>query len=219
MKISEYNISIQYNDYHLLYNTLSNSIICLTNEEYSEILKLFDDLESFCSIYPNLFKQMKQAGFIIDNFNELEYIKLKNRLSTYEESRYHLTINPTLDCNLKCWYCSTEYNQAKHHGIMSNETKEAVKKHIEYLILSKKISHLHLDWFGGEPLMCFYDIMKPIATYALELCKHNNVSFSHHVTTNSICMDERMIKDFNKIRLTSFQIPLDGNEKHHNTIK
>ena len=62
---------------------------------------------------------MKKAGFIIDNYDEKELVKFNNKLCVYENRSYHLTINPTLDCNLKCWYCSTEYAQAIHHGGMS----------------------------------------------------------------------------------------------------
>lgn len=220
MKKSNYNIITPYHNYRILYNTLTDSMICFTEEEYCEIENLFSNLQEFSSQYPRLFKEIKIAGFIIDDdFDELSYIKLLNKISTFEESSYHLTINPTLDCNLKCWYCSTEYKHAQHNGAMDKETIEAVKKHIEYLVNQKRITHLHLDWFGGEPLMHFYDIVMPIAKYALELCASNNVVLSHHITTNSVYMTEKMIHDFKDIRLDSFQIPLDGNEKRHNIIK
>lgn len=94
-----------------MYNTLSNSMVCFTEEEYAEIEWLLNNLEDFEKLYPTLFTKMKQSGFIIEDFDELDYIKLRNKLSTFEDSTYHLTINPTLDCNLKCWYCSTEYKK------------------------------------------------------------------------------------------------------------
>lgn len=219
MKTSYYNIIVDHPIYKVMYNTMSNSVICFTKTEYEEIKILLEDLNEFEKSYPSLFSAMKEAGFIIDNYNELNLIKLRNRLSTFEDGFYHLTINPTLDCNLKCWYCSTEYKNAKHQGAMSDETIDAVKKHIKYVIEKQKARHLHLDWFGGEPLMYFYDIMKPIAKETIELCKSNNVMFSHHVTTNSVCMTGKMIHEFAELQLQSYQIPLDGNEKHHNTIK
>lgn len=219
MKKSYYNIVVRHPVYQILYNTLSNSLACYTEEEYTEIDKLFDNLDEFERNYPTLFANMRQCGFIVDDCDELDYIKLRNKLSTFEDGMYHLTINPTLDCNLKCWYCSTEYKNAKHQGAMSNKTIEAVKKHIQYIVESKKATHLHLDWFGGEPLMYFDNIIKPIAKEAIKLCDLNKILFSHHITTNSICMTEKMIHDFVDLRLTSFQIPLDGNKKHHDTIK
>jgi len=219
MKKSYYNIFVNRLQDRVLYNTLSNSIACFTEEEASEIERLFDNIEEFEETYPTLYESMKQAGFIVDDQNELDYIILKNKLSTFEDGTYHITINPTLDCNLKCWYCSTEYKGAKHNGAMSKVTIEAIKRHIMVLIESRKVTHLHLDWFGGEPLMYFYEIMNPIATFAIEQCGSNNVTFTQHVTTNSVFITEEMIEDFKKIRLNSFQIPLDGNEAHHNLIK
>ena len=219
MKKSYYNIIIKHPIYQIMYNTLSNSIVCFTEDEYAEIERLLNNLEDFERLYPTLFTKMKQSGFIIEDFDELDYIKLRNKLSTFENSTYHLTINPTLDCNLKCWYCSTEYKKAKHNGAMDSETVEAVKKHIKYIVETKKATHLHLDWFGGEPLMYFDDIMMPIAKEAIHLCDTNNVYFTHHITTNSVYMTEKMIHDFADIRLLSFQIPLDGNKRHHGTIK
>ena len=108
-KISFYNISVPFEGYSLLYNTMSDSLIAFTNEEYSVIEPLLNNLAAFSEEYPLLYSEMKKAGFIIDNYDEKELVKFNNKLCVYENRSYHLTINPTLDCNLKCWYCSTEY--------------------------------------------------------------------------------------------------------------
>lgn len=74
---------------------------------------------------------MKNSRFIIiDDYDELEYIKFNNRLCIFKNRSFHLTINPTLDCNLRCWYCSTEYAKAKHHGGMNVDTVKVVQNHI-----------------------------------------------------------------------------------------
>ena len=83
----------------------------------------------------------------------------------------------------------------------------------------EKIDRLLLDWFGGEPLMYFYEVIYPISKYAIELCNKNNIPYSSHATTNAYYIDDKMINLFNKIKLTSFQIPIDGNEKKHNFVK
>lgn len=171
-------------------------------------------------IIPNYYKEMKNAGFIIDtDFDELAYFKLMNNVCIYGNLGTHLTINPTLDCNLKCWYCSTEYAKAVHNGGMSDKTVNAIKKHIEHLISEEKTPHLHLDWFGGEPLMYFNKVIVPISEHAYILTQENNLHFTQHATTNASLMDEDMIRKMNKLHFTSYQITLDGNEEHHNLIK
>ena len=102
---------------------------------------------------------------------------------------------------------------------MDNETIEKIKKHIKYMVEIEKIQSLYLDWFGGEPLMYFYEVVYPISTYAIELCKKNNIPYSSHATTNAYYINNKMINLFNEIKLTSFQIPIDGNEKKHNFVK
>lgn len=134
-------------------------------------------------------------GFIVDaEFDELEYILFKNRVETMQNKQYHLTINPTLQCNYKCWYCCVEEQNTKYElRRMNDETIEILKKHINYMIKVEKIFSLHLDWFGGEPLMFFYEVILPISKYALELCKTYNIPYTSHVTTNAYYIDDNMI--------------------------
>lgn len=218
-KISYYNIDIPYQSFHLVYNTLSDSLVCFTEEEYEEIKTLMHNLQSFEAEYPLLYSEMKNSGFIIDDYDELEYIKFNNRLCIFEDRSCHLTINPTLDCNLRCWYCSTEYAKAKHHGGMSVDTVKAVQNHINQIIVKGKIPSLHLDWFGGEPLMYYNEVIRPITSFSLQQTSENNVHFSQHITTNAVLMTESMITDMANLHFNSYQIPIDGNEKHHDTIK
>ena len=219
-KVSYYNVTSVYQNNTLVYNTLTNSLICLSNDEYETIKSCLNDLESFQSAYPVLYEKLKKSGFIVDeDFDELAYIRLMNNKAVYENQRYHLTINPTLDCNLKCWYCSTEYAKTVHQGCMSNETAEAVKKHISNLITHNRIPSLHLDWFGGEPLMYYNEIVEPISKYAFEAAKENKVMFTQHVTTNSVFMTDKMMESMAELHFDSFQITVDGNERHHNLIK
>lgn len=177
-KESSYNMSISYNDEVILYNTLSQALCRLTKEEFSVITDLLKDLEVFEQAYPRLFSQMKEDGYIINqNVDELAFIRYNNRLQIYGDRRLHITINPTLDCNLTCWYCSTEYAKAFHSGRMSDEMVEALKTHIYNQITVGRIPALHLDWFGGEPLMYFDQVIYPIASYAKQLCEEHNVIF------------------------------------------
>lgn len=218
-KVSYYNIDLCYQNYHLVYNTFSDSLVCFTEEEYGIVQNLLLNLDKFLVEYPILYSELKKAGFIIEDYDELEFIKFKNRLCIFEDRSCHLTINPTLDCNLKCWYCSTEYANAIHCGRMSEDVIESVQKHIAKLIIKDKIPAIHLDWFGGEPLMYYNEVVRPIVLQTIQLAEKHSVRFSQHVTTNSVFMTEEMIVDMAKLKFRSFQIPLDGNETHHNTIK
>lgn len=219
-KYSYYNVVVDYQGYKLVYNTLTNALVCLTSDEFGFISGYRDNLELFCLDYPTLYDSFKKCGFIVDaDFNELDYIKFMNHKAVYDDQLHHIIINPTLDCNLRCWYCATELVKAVHQGRMDDATVDAVKKYIADLVNVKRVPGLFLDWFGGEPLMYFDDVILPIGEYASKLAEESNIRFEQHITTNSVFMTEDMIKRMARLHFNGFQITLDGNERRHNLIK
>lgn len=219
-KVSIYNVIVPHGDNVLVYNSLSNSLVCLTGDEYSVVSEALKDLESFQSEYKSLYDGFKKSGFIVDgDMDEIAYVRFMNNKAVYESTRYHLTVNPTLDCNLKCWYCSTECTGTVHSGRMSDSLVNAVKAHVSYLVDKIRISSLHLDWFGGEPLMYFREVVEPISRHTNELVEESGIMFTQHATTNSVFIYEEMAKDMADLHFTSFQITLDGNQRHHDVIK
>ncbi len=125
-KQSRYNIWID----NILYNSFSNEIISFKKNEVESIKFYFNKLDLFEKKYPEIFDKFKTLGFIVDaEFDELEYILFKNRVETMQNKQYHLTINPTLQCNYKCWYCCVEEQNTKYElRRMNDETIEILKK-------------------------------------------------------------------------------------------
>lgn len=77
-------------------------------------------------------------------------------------------MNPTTDCIFNCWYCD---QHSQHKGGMTEDIKNKILKHIEYMVNIDKITGLHLDWFGGEPLIYFNEVMMPISQYGIEIAE------------------------------------------------
>lgn len=220
-KNSFYNIYVNFKDSMLLYNTLSNSLICLTKEEFDVIHHYMADLQVFDSEYPILYEELKKAGFIVnESLNEQEYIKLQNKRCIFVNKDFHITINPTLECNLKCWYCSVKYAEGKFNNEgMNSDIVNSIITHIKKVIQLQNPTSFHLDWFGGEPLMYFSSVIDPISSNANTLVQQNNVKFTQHITTNATLLDDERIWRMKELNFTSFQIPIDGNEQRHNKIK
>lgn len=219
-KISQYIFSVIYNENILLYNTLTNALVCLTKQENEEVQYLMKNLTEFQDEYPTLYKSFKESGFIIEkDFNELNYIKFRNNLQVYANNTYHITINPTLDCNLKCWYCSTEFAQAQHCGGMNKDIIDRITAHFKNVVEVQKATRIHLDWFGGEPSMYFNEVINPISSYVNKLVEDNKIGFTQHITTNATLFNFEQIKRMKALHFTSFQIPIDGNEEKHNKVK
>lgn len=216
-KQSRYNIWVD----NILFNSLSNDIVCFDLTEIDSIKYYLDNTDLFEKNYPEILEKFEKLGFVVNaDFDELEYILFRNRVETMQNKKYHLTINPTLQCNYKCWYCCVEDQNTKYEQRrMDDKTIETLRKHIKYMIEVEKINSLHLDWFGGEPLMYFYEVVYPLSKYAIELCFANNIPYTSHATTNAYYIDDKKIDVFNEIGLSSFQIPIDGNKKKHNIVK
>jgi len=218
-KKSRFVYETMYNGKCIYYHSLNDYFIILNSvEEQKKFNILMKEPLKLQKEMPGFFKSLKNNGFIIeDGIDELDEIRLKNKLAVFSDKNYWLTINPTLNCNLNCWYCdqSTFSKQA-----MNSDTVKNIKNHLLLMIKNNYISGLHLDWFGGEPLLYFDEVVYPISVYANELkSEYNLFSFINHATTNATCINVEMCKKFNEINLRSFQITVDGSEEKHNKVK
>lgn len=220
-KSSRYNIEVDYKDGILLYNALTNKLLPVNFKDYSAIETLLENLSVFKDTYPDLYEAFKKSGFIVAaDFDELAYIKLQNKKSVFINKDYHLTINPTLDCNLNCWYCSVNYAGAKHdRERMSDETVNSVNKHVVDLVTIQKAKSILLDWFGGEPLMYFDEVISKVSESAQRIASDHNVKFRQQITTNATLLNEDRIRKMKDSSFGFFQITIDGNECRHNQIR
>lgn len=206
---------------NILYNSFSDKAIAFKDDEILAVKQYLENPSVLKKEFPEIYFLFTSAHFIIpDTLDEYRYLMYQNRNVTTVRKNYHLTINPTLLCNYRCWYCCVEEQHTKYEKRrMDDQTIDNLCCYISEIVHYKGADSMHIDWFGGEPLMYFNEVVLPISKLASEKCKQYNVPFSNHVTTNAYYIDDKMIDFFNSIQLNSFQIPLDGNEKRHNLIK
>lgn len=215
-KISRYNYAIDYQGKKLFFNGMKGSGMLMSLSEWDNVQPFLNDLIRFKQEYPNDFDKLKQMGYIVDSdFDEVAYIKFMNKTATYGNRSYSVFINPTLECNFRCWYCYEEHN----NGHMSEDTIERIKLHIKHKVENREINQLNLGWFGGEPLLYFNNVVYPISKFAKQLMEENNIPFHNSITTNAYCINDDMIEKMQEIGLRYFQITLDGNRERHNKIR
>jgi uncharacterized protein len=219
--VSRYNIEVEHSGGMLLYNALTDKLLPISFKEYAIVETMLEHLTEFQKRYPDLYAAFRKSGFIIDSgFDELAYIKLQNKKRVYAHGNYHLTINPTLDCNLKCWYCSVGYAGTKHNREqMSDETVNALSRHVENLAVRQKAQSILLDWFGGEPMMYYDEVIRKVSELAQPIAMEHKANLSQHITTNATLLNEERIRQMKDFGFTFFQIPIDGNERRHNQVK
>lgn len=219
MKLSQFNTYLNYEDKIITYNAFSNEFIVLEPLLYDLLsaAENEDNVEGLKDVHPDFYNALSQNQFIVDSkINEIEKVKNLSKLVDSNDSHYLLIINPTMNCNFKCWYCYESHIKGSR---MAEHTKESLQRLIQKIISDNRIKSFSISWFGGEPLLYYEDVIKPISEYTLELCKEYNVTLNSDYTTNGFLIDVERAKMFKRWSTSQIQITLDGNREKHNSVR
>lgn len=182
----------------LLYHVQTGAMILLSPEETVEENR--SELIANWFLVPFEYDEKKRT-------DDLRRIVVKLRSSTL--STTHFTILTTTDCNARCFYC---YEKGISKLTMSMETARDVARY-----MAKKCGDesLHLNWFGGEPLLN----SSAIDTICSEL-RSLGIEYESRTMTNGYYLDaDTCINAKNDWHLNSAVITIDGTERVYNSIK
>lgn len=161
-------------DYYLHINFMNNSHLVL-NRELHEMYANAECVKDLKTQNPMLYNTLVEHGFVInEDFDELSYIEFEKKKTKFDNSLYHIVVNPTLDCNLSCWYC---YEKKQENSAIHSDVIEGIKKNIIVHNERSPFRVLKLSFFGGEPFLQF-DAIKNLTDFASDFCKKTrNLSF------------------------------------------
>lgn len=216
MKQSKYNCILQDNTGMVIYNAATDQLVALT----PQLANIFNESkaapEKIKAQHAELYDHLLQKGiFVCDDADETEaYIRKREE---YERSsgEYTITINPTLACNMSCWYC---YESHKNMPAMSADVKQSVLLLIDKLLADNKLKKLNLSFFGGEPLLYFDNVVVDIINHAKMQCKAFDAKLSIHFTTNAYLLTDNVLKQLEGLDV-SFQITIDGGKQVHDSVR
>lgn len=213
MKVSKYNIYVEKEGRKFVYNQLRSSLLEIDEELFRRLSVPDSEVDT---LDEEILEELHANGVVCDtNLNEENIILANCKIRRFSNDMARVTILPTLDCNFHCWYCYENH----HDGFMTSEDVAKVLEFCRKTIIDGKIKHFQLDWFGGEPLMYFQEVVYPISKKVQEICANNNVAFRNTITTNGYLVNSSMIEKLKEIQLTSFQITLDGGKRFHNKTR
>lgn len=207
LNLSKFLYLFERNEEYFLYAPLSNSFAKLDNGLYEYLLVArrnavcVDDLDDET-------KEMLRKMKVIGVNDEMEINKFKFNLLSRRFNPHHLylTINPTLACNFACPYCFESSHPAY---FMSDEVEDAILSFIQKHV---NVTHLHVTWFGGEPLLAFNRIVslsKRMQCLGME--------YSAGMITNGYLLTPDKVALFEELKISSIQITIDGSEQTHNS--
>lgn len=219
-KLSKYVHFFEERTSKILYNLATDSILRVDDKLSEAIQKNADDADVLRNIYPALYDALVKNNFIVaSNVDETQCVIDQWKNCNDNLSVFRLTINPTLNCNLHCWYC---YENHRGEKTMNEHTLNNLKAFIENTIKKKELSNFILDFFGGEPLLSFDKIVLPLIECMKKCCesykKHGQIIF----TSNGVLLSSNIfnkLDKYNQLFPIFFQITLDGNKEKHDQIR
>lgn len=216
MKYSIYNNGIILSPSHgLLYNAYTNIYVLLRINQYN--IYSTHSSNQLKEQFPQLYKQLLKAGCIIDdNVDEIKLLYERLKLVDNQSDNYMLTVNPTLNCNFKCWYC---YESHLRHSKMSSDTLEHTKKFITKKLSEHNWQMFHLGFFGGEPLLYYKDVVRPLIQHLIQECTNKHTPYSIGFTSNGYLLNDEIIRELKAFKVSSLQITLDGGKDAHNKVR
>jgi uncharacterized protein len=219
MKASQFNNFIFEENIVIAYNSFSNQFIILDPQLF-ELFKAGCDnneIESLKNYHEELFDVLVNHGFIIDpDTDEIQKVKEIREKIDFNLSEYRLTINPTMNCNFSCWYC---YESHIKDSKMNTDKLQNVKNFILNTLNDPNIKNFYLNFFGGEPLLYFNKVIKPLVEFTKEICEEKNINYNTSYTSNGFLISNDMIDVFNQTNIDHIQITLDGSKEEHDKVR
>lgn len=187
-----------------LYNLATSAVAVVNHDE-------FEQIESAEFSSSEVQQMAVENGFVVPkDENEIEKILAVERVNNYSTRFAGFQVLPTTACNARCFYC---YEQGYKPVTMNDSVLDAIPSFISgYMDM---VDHIHITWFGGEPLLGMRQI-ETLTPRLLALAKEHGVSYTSDIITNatlaSRSMVERLVGEY---RVSQAQITLDGLEAEH----
>ena len=108
MKYSQFNNHFFYEQKYIWFNSFSNEFLILEPILHDLLQSSINEKNplELKKIHQDFYDALLSKKFIVDKFvNEIELVREWNKKLIEDDNFYHITINPTMNCNFKCWYC------------------------------------------------------------------------------------------------------------------
>jgi len=213
LESSRYNFWVPLPEGGILYNARSGAAMRLAGDDATGLALLLagPPRKIDCTMIPDsLTSELRRSGHLIES-DEDEVASIRER---YWEARGHtpmvLTLTTTQDCNLGCYYC---YESRSKAALESRDVAEVTKWTRARLVSSGKDS-LHVDWYGGEPLLN-PEFIESASEELQRLCAELNVSYSASIISNGTRWPSDVRGFVRRNRIRQVQISFDGLKSNH----
>ncbi|MCM5680503.1 radical SAM protein [Schlegelella sp. S2-27] len=160
---------------------------------------------------PAVLQRLLDGGFLVDpDFDEVAQVRHRYWAARHEAPMV-VTVTTTLDCNLACYYCYEERSEQQlEHG-----DAVAIARWVAQRIGTSGKRSLHVDWYGGEPLLN-PGLIEELSASLQALCREQGVRYDASIVSNGTLWPQDVGGFVARHALREVQISLDGLEHEHN---
>lgn len=214
LRTSRYNFHVPVEDGAILYNTRTATLLQFRGPDALALTRSLCAIET--SIPPGVLTAdvvdtLQKGGFIISPyFDEVAEIRTLFQHARHETPMV-LTLTTTMDCNLGCYYC---YEQRSADQLTYAQLP-SILEHVRTRLAQSHKQALHVDWYGGEPLMNLV-FMEQASRELQTLCEHLSIAYTASIISNGTCWPEDVGEFIARHHITQVQITFDGLSDNHN---
>ncbi|MBR2526907.1 MAG: radical SAM protein [Blautia sp.] len=189
---------------YVLFHELTREMVSLTKEEWEELDDFRNGENEEKDVTP-LMQQLFSHHFLVASTrNELKYYQqlmgLIEIAFPVKKGIYTYTILPTTACNARCVYC---YEEGIHALTMKQDTIDQL---IRYILETRGNGRIHLNWFGGEPL-----VGSGMIRQVCEALAREKVPFDSAMVSNGALFTPELVREAReRWHMNRIQISLDG---------
>lgn len=214
-KPSLYNHFVEKGDTVWGVNFFSTALIRLDREQYRAVREILDTPPQPADMEPHqaLRRALIKGKFLVPvKFDEIEFLKQKNRASRFGNHSLSLIIAPTLRCNFACEYCYVDLNANK----MKPEDRNKVARFFD-----KKLPEAtsgHVVWTGGDPSLAM-DVVEELSLQFIKSCERKGCTYNAYLITNGYLLDDKMREHMRNSKILAIQVSLDGSREFHDSVR
>jgi len=199
----------------LLTNLLSRTVLRTTRAQ-KELLDSLDGNVAYEELGPDertLVAQFVSGLFILpDGFDEEAFIADSHALARASRRLKTIVIAPTMRCNMSCHYCF----ESKTEQCLSASLQDSLVERVSADLAG--YDGLHVQWFGGEPLLEI-EAIRRLTAKLRGACETAGKTYSAEVVTNGVLLDARIASDLADLGVGEAQITLEGAQRLHDKVR
>lgn len=192
----------------ILFSTRSGISAVIEDSVYQQLLN-----GDFMGLGNNLLSRFMDYEIIVNSHeDEFQEILKLNKLGVKDTKCISLTIQPTANCQLGCFYCG----QVHSKQTMGADIQEKILQRLLWQLDRKNDAELiHTTWYGGEPLMGYSAIIN-LSNRMQEIAKDRGIRYSASMITNGLSLKKDIFTElYLNHKINRFQITVDTMKEHH----